>query len=505
MVGDTNIVICKKRSHFKRFISMRNTSPLRGTPQFHMSAAEQQRLQHLPWQAPLEEWPQHGIVSLSIRRGESRHPVIFVECEGERYAIKETTPRMAEREIRNLREIEFRGIPALSPVGSVTVPAGPIALDEGGRFGKPQYLNADRGYTVTRLAARVIPHALLFNLPLKRRTRQSLLGAVAVLMVELHEHGVYWGDPSLANVLMRIDGRRILAILADAETAELFPGPIEEGLRAQDLELFHESLDWQAEDLRQERGLAEDSQMLGEKDYQFFEQRYRLLRREHARLMSASPALTVLQIERLLDTLGRLGFSMLSISGHALQPFVSVLPGWYARRIRELLGINIPRRYARRFYNTILGHQAILSKKLQRDVGIEEAARDWYTNYHLPAILLLRKVLTSKEDLLGAYFAVMLHKWNLSKKAGYEIPLEEAMMDWAMARAEKGTLGTFDPARIATWWRERKSVAQALEPPLLESEKVEPLLSQQEQGLAHLPVTKLDETLQQRLGPDEEK
>ena len=483
---------------------MQHTSPTRGKPQFHMHATEQRRLQHLPWHAPLEEWPEHGVTALSIRRAESRHPVIFVECDGERYAIKETTPRMAEREIRNLREIEFRGIPALSPVGSVTVPVAPISLDEGGRLRMPQYINADRGYTVTRLAARVIPHALLFHLPLKKRTRQRLLGAVAVLMVELHEHGVYWGDPSLSNVLMRIDGRRILAIMADAETAELFPGPIEEGLRAQDLELFQESLNWQAEDLRQARNLAEDNEMLGEKDYQFFALRYRLLRREHARLMDANHALTLLQIERLLDNLGRLGFSMLSISGHALQPFVSILPGWYVRRIRELLGITIPRPYARRFYNTILGHQAILSEKLKRDVSIEEAARDWYTNYHLPAILLLRKVLTSNEELLEAYFAVMLHKWRLSKHAGYEIPLEEAVTDWAMSRAEKGTLGTFDPARIATWWRERKSVAQALEPPLIESEKLEPLFSQEEQGLAHLPVAQLDETLQRHLGDEDE-
>ncbi len=70
--------------------------------QFHMDIAHKKRLEGLPWDFPLEEWPDHGVVPLSIRRGESRHPVIFVEREGLRYAIKETTPRMAEREITNL-------------------------------------------------------------------------------------------------------------------------------------------------------------------------------------------------------------------------------------------------------------------------------------------------------------------------------------------------------------------------------------------------------------------
>ena len=74
-----------------------------------------------------------------------------------RYAIKETTPRMAEREIANLHEIERRGIPALSPVGSVVVQGPLILLEEHGPNGVPEYVSGDRGYTVTRLAPSVIP------------------------------------------------------------------------------------------------------------------------------------------------------------------------------------------------------------------------------------------------------------------------------------------------------------------------------------------------------------
>lgn len=61
------------------------------TPQFHMHTDEQHQLESLPWHVPLEEWPEHSVVPLPIRRVESRHPVIFVERAGFRYALKETT------------------------------------------------------------------------------------------------------------------------------------------------------------------------------------------------------------------------------------------------------------------------------------------------------------------------------------------------------------------------------------------------------------------------------
>jgi len=460
-----------------------------------MGKDDRQRLEDLPWHLPLEEWPEHGVTPLAVRRGESRHPVIFVESRGARYAIKETTPHMAQREIHNLHEIEHRGIPVLSPVGSATVAAPPVLLATHGPGGLPQYMSGDRGYTVTRLAPRVLPHSLLFSLPFTRRTKRRLFEAVAVLLVELHEHGVYWGDPSLANVLIRIDGRRILAIMADAETAELFSGPISEGLREQDRESFGESLTWQAEDLRQARGLSEEEVLLDDGDFRYFKRRYRWLRREHARLIAAPSFPTRYQVERLLEGLNKWGDSLLGTTGHALHGFVTVLPGWYSRRIYQLLGITIPRAYARRFYNMILTHQAIMSSDKKRDVGIEEAAEHWYTQYHLPAILLLRKHLTSGQDPMKAYFAIMDHKWKLSRKAGYEIPLEEATVDWAMQEAETGKLGAADPASIATWWRERKPVTEVLEPEFIESEKLEPLLSEEEQQLVRLPEHEMEDKL----------
>ena len=473
-----------------------------------MGADDQHLLMKLPWHIPLEEWPDQGVIPLTIRRGESRHPVIFVELEGTRYAIKETTPHMAEREVKNLREIEHRGIPVLSAVGSITVTMPPLLLEERGPGGHPQYTSGDRGYTVTRLTPRVIPHSLLFRLPFAKRTKQRLLGAVAVLLVELHEHGVYWDDPSLANVLIRIDGRHIMAIMADAETADIFTEPVSEGLREQDIALFGESLIWQAEDLRQARNLPEEETVVDDKDFRYFVRRYHWLHREHIQLSTSPSFSTLYQVNRFVESLNQWGYSLLGTTGHLLQKVVTVSPGWYSHRIHELLGIHVPRIYARRFYNMILGHQAIMSKHEGHDVTLEEAAQHWYTNYHLPTILLLRKHLTSKQDPMQAYFSIMHHKWQLSRKAGYEIPLEEAAVDWAMQDAEKEKFGAVDPASIATWWRERKSPTEVLEPSLIESETLKPLLSEAEQPLVYLSHSQLDEELTDILEqqiPDEQE
>ena len=467
--------------------------------QFHMRQEDKHILEDLPWQAPLEQWLELGVPLLNIRRGESRHPVVFVEREGVRYAIKETSPHLAEREVRNLNEIGHRGIPTLSPTGTVIVSLPPIALQASLPGGARTYLSGDRGYLVTRLALRVVPHAFLYRLPLNRHTKQRLLSAIAVLMIEVHEHGVYWGDPSLANILLRIDGRRILAIMADAETAELFSGPVNDRFREQDLASFEESLAWQAEDLRQARGLPEDQLPLDDADFRYFLRRYRWLRREHARLSASDTHFNSLyQAQQFLYRMNRWGFSLLGMTGRALQEVTTVRPGWYQQRIHELLHITIPRIYARRFYNMILGHQAISSEKAGHAISIEEAAHQWYTQYHLPAILLLRQVLTAGQDPLKAYFQVMLHKWQMSENAGYEIPLDEALVDWSMTRATTGELGKIDPALLVKWGREFEPEAQILEPDLIDQDLLDPLLSTAERPLVHLQPTALGEQLVER-------
>jgi Domain of unknown function (DUF4032) len=136
-----------------------------------------------------------------------------------------------------------------------------------------------------------------------------------------------------------------------------------------------------------------------------------------------------------------------------------------------------------------------MSEHEQRDITLAEAANDWYTHYHLPAILLLRRHLTSDQDPMQEYFAVMQHKWSMSKKAGHEVPLEDAILDWSMQQADTGKLGAVDPAAVATWWRDRESVAGVLEPPMLPAEDLEPLLSTNERPLVRLNLPELEQKL----------
>ena len=317
-------------------------------------------------------------------------------------------------------------------------------------------------------------------------------------MVELHEHGIYWGDPSLANVLMRIDGRRVLAIMADAETAELFPVPVSDEMREQDLEIFRESLLWQAEDMRQARGLPEEDELVDDKDFRY-------LKRNTAYCGVNMP---LCRLTRLHHTLpgsiyaGNAEPNRLRTTKYRRTCLTTIrhrTSGLVHRRIHDLLGITVPRKYARRFYNTLLSHQAMMRKNEQREVSLEEAAQDWYTRYHLPAILLLRRNLTSDQDPMKAYFEIMELKWKMSLKAGYEIPIEEATLAWAMQQADTGKLGVVDPASLATWWRDRLPATEALEPSLIKPKTLEPLLSKEEQPLVHLPTPELDQKLTQIL------
>src|SRR5207248_3338306 len=103
-----------------------------------------------------------------------------------------------------------------------------------------------------------------------------------------------------------------------------------------DLEAFGESLLWQAEDIRQARGLPEEEEIIDDKDFRYFEHRYQQLRQEHAQLVASPNLTTRFQVMRMLDTLNDLGFSLLDMSGHAFQQFTTVLPHWYVQRIQKL-------------------------------------------------------------------------------------------------------------------------------------------------------------------------
>ncbi|MGH2503340.1 MAG: hypothetical protein ACRDID_12610, partial [Ktedonobacterales bacterium] len=275
----------------------------------HMARADWTRLRRLPWGEPLGEWGALGVAILAVRKGESRHEVVFVEAGGRRYAIKETSPDAAAREIHAYEQARARGAPTLEPVGWLVVAGEPIAAGSIG--GRTVYLSGDNGYCVTRLAARALPQSILYRYPFTDPNKRLLWNAIAQLLARLHEAGVYWGDPSLANVLIDLSDRRLSAVMADAETAEVAPGALSEGLRRQDLEAFAESLAWQSEDIRLARGLSEETQLITEGDIAYVLSRYAALRAEWRR--GERPRATLfgrlVEMEKRMQRLGDVGLS----------------------------------------------------------------------------------------------------------------------------------------------------------------------------------------------------
>ena len=64
---------------------------------------------------------------------------------------------------------------------------------------------------------------------------------MALLMVDLHRNGIYWGDCSLANTLFMRDGQTINAWMVDAETA-FFHDQLSRGQRQMDLDIMVENV-----------------------------------------------------------------------------------------------------------------------------------------------------------------------------------------------------------------------------------------------------------------------
>ena len=120
----------------------------------------------LPWGRPLVEWP--GLTSrlVQVQRGVSRHEVVFLSYGSAIFAFKELPEHVAEREYDRLRDLETRGLPAVTPVGFARVR---LADDPD-----------PTGILVTRYLDGSLPFRAMFRQPGMERYR-DLLEAMAGL------------------------------------------------------------------------------------------------------------------------------------------------------------------------------------------------------------------------------------------------------------------------------------------------------------------------------------
>jgi hypothetical protein len=195
----------------------------------------------LPWEQPLAEWGGDGASFRELPVGPSRHLVRFMVSDGIVYALKELPAAVAAREYEVLRHLEDASLPGVRAVGLAERP------QRGDAILLTEYLRHSMQYRRLLMRLREITPAY----------RDRLLDAMALLLVDLHRGGVYWGDCSLSNTLFRRDGDRIQAYLVDAETSEVHPG-LSDGQRRFDLDILVENVAFGFADLAAYQGRTED-------------------------------------------------------------------------------------------------------------------------------------------------------------------------------------------------------------------------------------------------------
>ena len=155
-------------------------------PEFRLRTPTPRASLALPWDRPLSEWNVPDVPLRDIAVGPSRHLVKFVDADDAAVGGQGHAARIAAKEYDVLRRLEEMGLPAVRPAGLVLQPEFDTAILV------TRYLEGSWQYR--RLFMRLPPD--------QPKHRARLLDAMAGLLVELHRHGVFWGDCSLANTLV---------------------------------------------------------------------------------------------------------------------------------------------------------------------------------------------------------------------------------------------------------------------------------------------------------------
>lgn len=377
-----------------------------------MAATVDPALLDLPWEIPLEEWPDDTLAALP--RGISRHIVRFVNLSDRVIAVKEIGSTVAHHEYEMLRDLSRLGAPSVLPTAVIT----------GRRSVDGEELNA---VLVTEHLQFSLPYRALFSQHMSADTATRLIDALAVLLVRLHLLGFYWGDVSLSNTLFRRDAGAFSAYLVDAETGELHP-KLTSGQREYDVDLARTNIIGELMDLQAGEYFPEDADPIEVGDR--IRSRYDELWNEltGTELIDSSQKWKVAQrIERLND----LGFDvaelkMTSVAGSTelmIQPKV-VDAGHHHRKLMRLTGMDVGEHQAQRLLNDIATYQATSGTP---NMPLELAAHQWLNNAFEPVMRAVPAELKTKLEPAQIYHEFLEHRWYLGEQAGHDVPLEEAI------------------------------------------------------------------------------
>jgi hypothetical protein len=298
----------------------------------------------LPWDLPLDTWPDDTIVALP--KGISRHLVRFVHLSGYVVAVKETGEEIARSEYEMLRTLQRMDVPCVDPVAVIT-----NRVSEDGEPLHPAL--------VTRHLRFSLPYRALYSQTLRPETATRLVDALALLLVRLHIIGFYWGDVSLSNTLFRRDAGSFAAYLVDAETGKLYPGGLSNGQRENDLEVARVNIAGELLDLEAGGRLDENADAVDVSNR--IVAQYRTLWKE----LTGTEQFDAKERWRINDRVERLnalGFDIeeLSINTAAGGDQVRIQPkvvdaGHHQRRLLRLTGLDAGENQARRLRGTAAG------------------------------------------------------------------------------------------------------------------------------------------------------
>ncbi len=369
-----------------------------------------------------------------IAVGPSRHLVKFVEADGALWALKELPPRIARKEYSVLRQLEDLGLPAVRPAGLVLQP------ELGSAILVTRYL--DGSWQYRRLFMRLPP-----NQP-KHRAR--LFDAMASLLVELHRHGVFWGDCSLANTLFSRDGQILQAWLVDAETSEVHP-TLSDGQRELDLQILVENVAAGMLDLaaRLDRPPELSDTLIAEA--QDIQNRYEQL----WEILHTEPVFGFADRYRVEGTIRRLNDLGFAVEEVSLQP-VSASPDklrlnvavgdrrYHAQHLRDLTGMDVGEGQARSLLGDLHTYQGQLCREAGHDVDESTAARLWVMEVATPTMHQAHAAVGYTGTAIQAYCDLLEVRWLLSERAGHDVGT-----DRALAALSRDVIPTDSAAKMA--------------------------------------------------------
>ncbi len=380
-----------------------------------MAATVDPALLDLPWEVPLEEWPDSLLAALP--RGISRHVVRFVKLSDRVIAVKEIGPSVAHHEYELLRDLSRLDAPSVLPTAVIT----------GRRTPEGEELNA---VLVTEHLQFSLPYRALFSRHMTPDTATRLIDALAVLLVRLHLLGFYWGDVSLSNTLFRRDAGAFSAYLVDAETGELHPS-LTTGQREYDVDLARTNIIGELMDLQAGTFFPEDADPIEVGDR--IRTRYEDLWTEltGTETIEADQKWKVSQrIQRLND----LGFDvaelkMTSVAGSTelvIQPKV-VDAGHHHRKLMRLTGMDVGENQAQRILNDIETYRATAGKT---GMPLEIAAHEWLATIFEPVMAAVPPELARKLEPAQIFHEFLEHRWYLAQQAGHDLPLDEVIASY---------------------------------------------------------------------------